>query len=382
MEPPKPAHPKIPSPLPFLTKTPDTRQQSKVQFDHTTLWILVLFAIASQQNNILAIHQWIQNHARYFLDELNLRTRQGQAQLPSQATLYRFMWRMNEHIDTLEQRLRHWAMQLVKDQAPSGGVRVSFDGKVLRGSRRARAGETAVTLISVYVHELGLTLHQECLKGRESTQARRLVKHLKTLGMFIVTGDAAYVDRFFARAVLKAGGQYLISLRDNTADVLESAQWVFSLPKHPSDSHYEVSEVRSGEVWTWMVESRVAPPELTNRFPGAQQFVLCTRDIFTKATGELRSETDYALTSLAEPARVLATVWRGHWGVENRSHHKRDVIFGEDACRSRKAAQALAAVRNVVLGLFHVRGQRQVLAATRRFTIQPQGLPAFFGFNS
>ena len=52
---------------------------------------------------------------------------------------------------------------------------------------------------------------------------------------------------------------------------------------------------------------------------------------------------------------------RGHWGAcENGSHYRRDVSMGEDASQisGRKAAQAMATLRNLVLGLFELQKDR------------------------
>jgi len=44
---------------------------------------------------------------------------------------------------------------------------------------------------------------------------------------------------------------------------------------------------------------------------------------------------------------------RGHWGMENGLHYKRDVTLGEDASRVRRgaASQVMAALRNTVVHL-------------------------------
>ena len=44
---------------------------------------------------------------------------------------------------------------------------------------------------------------------------------------------------------------------------------------------------------------------------------------------------------------------RGHWGIENGLHYKRDVTMGEDASRIRKgvAPQVMAALRNSLIHL-------------------------------
>jgi predicted transposase YbfD/YdcC len=52
----------------------------------------------------------------------------------------------------------------------------------------------------------------------------------------------------------------------------------------------------------------------------------------------------------ADPKRLLELT-RGHWGIENKLHYKRDVTMGEDASRIRKgvAPQVMAALRNSVI---------------------------------
>ena len=82
-----------------------------------------------------------------------------------------------------------------------------------------------------------------------------------------------------------------------------------------------------------------------------------------------RHEVRYSLTNLsaATPPETLLRLVRRHWHIENRLHYVRDVTLGEDACqvRSGRAPQALAALRNAVVGLLR---QHRVpnLAATLR----------------
>jgi hypothetical protein len=75
-------------------------------------------------------------------------------------------------------------------------------------------------------------------------------------------------------------------------------------------------------------------------FPGVYQACAITREVFDLHGNPLRTrnETVYALTSLttyqANPADVL-TFNRGHWRIENREHHVRDVTFDEDRSQVR-----------------------------------------------
>ena len=82
-----------------------------------------------------------------------------------------------------------------------------------------------------------------------------------------------------------------------------------------------------------------------------------------------RQEVRYFLTSLpatASPADALRAV-RQHWHIENRLHWPRDMTLGEDACqvRSGHTPQALAGVRNAVVGLLHLYRLSNLAAALR-----------------
>jgi predicted transposase YbfD/YdcC len=72
--------------------------------------------------------------------------------------------------------------------------------------------------------------------------------------------------------------------------------------------------------------------------------------------GKTTVEVIHGITSLSlqrADAKRLLELTRGHWGIENGLHYRRDVTMGEDASRIRKgvAPQVMAALRN---GVIHV----------------------------
>lgn len=81
-------------------------------------------------------------------------------------------------------------------------------------------------------------------------------------------------------------------------------------------------------------------------------------------------ETVYGLTSLspqrASPAQVLAYN-RGHWQIENRLHHVRDMTYDEDRSQVRRERRphAMATLRNVAISLLRLAGAENIAAATR-----------------
>lgn len=121
-------------------------------------------------------------------------------------------------------------------------------------------------------------------------------------------------------------------------------------------------------------------------WPGARQVFMVQRRVVQGATGAVREETVYGISSLGREqagARQLARYVRQHWHIENRSHWVRDVTFGEDAGRVRTAPipQVLAALRNVVIGLLHAHGHTRIKAAILDFQANPWEALALLGIT-
>ena len=90
-------------------------------------------------------------------------------------------------------------------------------------------------------------------------------------------------------------------------------------------------------------------------------------------------ETVDALTSLdhcaADPG--LRAAWlRGHWQIENRVHHVRDVTQREDAFRIRtgNGHQVMAALRNTATNLARPDGYDNIAAAQRAAAWHPSAI--------
>jgi predicted transposase YbfD/YdcC len=87
-------------------------------------------------------------------------------------------------------------------------------------------------------------------------------------------------------------------------------------------------------------------------------------------------DVTYYITSRAAAqadARTLAHLIRGHWGIENKAHHVRDVTFGEDGCQIRTGAapEVRAACLNVVAALLRRAGMTNLAAALRTCAGRP-----------
>jgi predicted transposase YbfD/YdcC len=106
-------------------------------------------------------------------------------------------------------------------------------------------------------------------------------------------------------------------------------------------------------------------------FPHVQRAIKVVRRRRCRRTGRQSVETVYAITSLdyrhADPE--LLAVWiQGHWGIENRVHHIRDVTQSEDRSRIRagSGSHVLATLRNTALNLHRLDGHTNIARAQRR----------------
>ena len=73
------------------------------------------------------------------------------------------------------------------------------------------------------------------------------------------------------------------------------------------------------------------------------------------------------------PGDLLAYL-RGHWSIEMH-HYIRDVCLGEDASRVSRAHQAMAAIRNTVIGILHLHRIPNIAAQLRICHRDPYRLP-------
>jgi len=95
-------------------------------------------------------------------------------------------------------------------------------------------------------------------------------------------------------------------------------------------------------------------------------------------------DIEYAITSLPPErasASELLTLWRGHWGIENREHWVRDTHWREDRCRIRlgRGAHNLAAFRNAAINLLRLAKTTNLAAAIRENAYRVERLFARLG---
>lgn len=186
------------------------------------------------------------------------------------------------------------------------------------------------------------------------------------------------VPRTFSPLRGAVPGDYLWTVKDNQEGLREDIDILFQPHRHRPATSALPTDFRAArtvekghgrvEKRTITVSSMLANystwPEL------AQVFKLESQR--TNALGVNRAEIRYGVTSL--PAHVassqrLLDLTRGHWGIENGWHHRRDATMREDHSHLRMghAPEMLAVLNNTVLGLLARQGETNVAQARRAF---------------
>ena len=114
-------------------------------------------------------------------------------------------------------------------------------------------------------------------------------------------------------------------------------------------------------------------------WPQLQQVLRVERQRVLRRAGTIikrERKVTYAITSVSPQqadAAQLARHLRGHWGIENRAHWVRDVVWDEDRCqvRSGAAPQVLATTRNLASALVRRAGYPAVAPALRTLAGRP-----------
>lgn len=75
---------------------------------------------------------------------------------------------------------------------------------------------------------------------------------------------------------------------------------------------------------------------------------------------------------------------RGHWGIENRLHHVRDVTYAEDPSQIRTGTgpRVMACLRNLALNLYRLAGAPNIAEATRHTARDPSRAFELIGLAS
>ena len=300
----------------------------------------------------------------YYSEKLNRYT------APTVTTFHNVLARLPP--DTLDRALRLWAARMSRDPAP-----VAVDGKQVRGaSRHNPQGRTL--LVAALEHGSGLVLGQEAVrdKSNEIPAVRTLVGQLRLAGR-TVSLDALHVQADTLRLLVQQGQAHYVTtaVKNNQPTLLEDLKAIDWEAPECVASQQETLDKAHGRIET----RRCRRLDLTGKqwngyahLPYRRQAFRIQRQRTRLKTGATSTEVAYGLTSLppaeADSQRLMALV-RGHWEIENRLHHVRDLSWDEDRCRAHVGhlPRNLAAMTNAAISIVRCQGRFSYLPQAHRY---------------
>ncbi|MEV1242363.1 ISAs1 family transposase [Nonomuraea sp. NPDC050022] len=250
------------------------------------------------------------------------------------------------------------------DRTPLIGLAV--DGKTLRGSRTP---DTTVHLLAATRHDTQTVVAQRQVEAH-SNEIPAFTPLLSGLDLThtVITADALHTQHEHARHIIAAGGHHLFIVKGNQPTLhrrLKALPWREAILNDRTDeTGHGRREIRRMKICT-------VRPGLP--FPHAAQAIQVKRRRTDHRTGKTTIVTIYAVTSLP-PGRIthaqLAALIRGHWSIENRLHHVRDVTYGEHHSQARtgNAPRNMAALRNLAIGALRLTGATNLAQAIRHLS--------------
>jgi predicted transposase YbfD/YdcC len=362
-----------------LQRVPDPRARRGRWYPLVGLLLICACAVVSGARTVTEITEWGQRAATTVLDQLGIRRHlPGRRRAPSHATLTRLLAALDgDALDTavgayLAERHRTDAVGRGTGSAPRPAIAV--DGKALSGS--AHRQQRHRHLLSAVTHTPTVTLAQREVgaKTNETAAFRPLLEPLDLTGA-VVTFDALHSVKDQVRwLVQEKKAHYIAVIKGNQPTA--SAQ-VKALPWEQVPVAHTVSGTGHGRRESRSVKTMAIAANLGGIvFPEARLALRIHRRRQENGKRQTR-ETVYAVTSLdthqASPADLGGYV-RGHWGIENSSHHVRDVVFAEDAStvHTGSAPRAMAALRNLAIGRLRLLGADNIAKTTRAIRDAPE----------
>ena len=160
------------------------------------------------------------------------------------------------------------------------------------------------------------------------------------------------------QAVLDSGNDYLVAVKGNQPSLLAHLQ-TFSRHLQSKDIHHsQVIHKGRVEQRTVHVFQAVGLDEMG--WPAVQSI------LWVKRSGLRKHKTycneHYYISSVQTSAEQWQALIQGHWGIENRLHWAKDVLFDEDETRLEDSHSLLAwsIIRSFIINILRLSGYQSL----------------------
>ena len=229
---------------------------------------------------------------------------------------------------------------------------VAIDGKALRGAYKRGARASPLHMVNIWASQTRMAIASKLAPNRNEIAGALEALALISLEGCSVTADAWYCRADIASAITSRGGDYVLGLKANQPSILRLVETRLAASRATASAAtapvlaHDRTEIRTART--------VAIKNLAeiSGIPGA-----CAAGVITslRRMADGREETAvryFLLSRRIGPKRLLGVV-RAHWGIENQLHWTLDVVFEEDASRTRtgNGPANLSLIRKLALNI-------------------------------
>lgn len=282
--------------------------------------------------------------------------------LPSDTTFRRILQRLDFQL--LGQQFHQWASSSFDPQPDEW---VPIDGKSIKGTvtKPGTAYQNFVSLVSVYSTQQGVVLATQQFETKttsELTVVQTLLKALHARWGGVYLGCAA-LSKKTTQLIIEGANDYVVTVKGNQPRLLAQLQ-TKAEQTQPCERFVDVEKTR-GRITCRIVNVFTDLNGIDLNWVGLQSLIQVERIGIRQ--GKPYQQTNYYISSLVTSALKFAQGIRQHWGIENRLHWVKDVLFGEDDApfKDYNAATNWSFIRTFAINVARMSGYDSLTKAER-----------------
>ena len=165
------------------------------------------------------------------------------------------------------------------------------------------------------------------------------------------------------KVIIEGGNDYVITVKGNQPRLSTQLKTIAEAQK-PCEQFIEIEKTR-GRTTCRIVKVFTELQNIDPDWVGVQSLIQIER--IGIRSGKKYLQTNHYISSVVSKAMTFANGIRQHWGIENRLHWVKDVVFGEDVApfSNYNAATNWSIIRNIAINLARKGGYDSLTKAER-----------------